>query len=225
MICQHRPLWVCGPCMLFSKKGYLSGYPCSEKPILRRPIKPPPTLWNLWAVRGVTSDFSWWVTSHRNPAPLPSFPLWRVVTCSPLWTFVDIVLPLDQAQSSLCLTLCVQLWGREPFLPYSLVLAPMRSHENASWFSQKYVAFSEVLVNWGHVSLRSKLLSAVFTEFTWANMYISLETYCDGWRWLYFNKVRYLQGLPPPMCKSRGLLYKSIVNQETFAPDGTFGNV
>lgn len=30
---------------------------------------------------------------------------------------------------------------------------------------------------------------------------------------------------PPPMCKSRGLLYKSIVNQETFAPDGTFGNV
>lgn len=30
--------------MLFSKKSYLSGYPCSEKPILRRPIKPPYTV-------------------------------------------------------------------------------------------------------------------------------------------------------------------------------------
>lgn len=83
---------------------------------------------------------------------------------------------------------------------------PLWSHENSSSFSQKYVA--HILANWpisclDHVSLRRKLLSAVFTEFTWANMCISSETYCDGCRWLYFNKVRYLQGLPPPMCKSR----------------------
>lgn len=187
-------------------------------------------------VRGATSVFSWWVPSHRNSAPRPSFPLWRVVTYSPLQIFVDIVFSLDQAQSTLCLTFFVLLRGREPFLPYSLVLAPMRSirwhdppagadqrhsfpqrsqtsvfplwsHENTSWFPQKYVA--HLLANWpisclDHVSLRRKLLSAVFTEFTWANMCISLETCCDGWKWLYFNKVRYLQGLQWPMCKSRG---------------------
>lgn len=136
--------------------------------------------------------------------------------------------------------LCVA-WGREPFLPYSLVFStneiPQMTWPTSRCWSETLLPskkpdislstvvtwkclmiFSEVcspstgqlthlLPGWCFgVSLRSKLLSAVFTEFTWANMCISSETYCDGWRWLYFIKVRSCKVCPDPCAKAEALV-------------------